>query len=80
MECEHPSGSPKHGGMMNCSLSCCHENNVSVTNAIIFVLPEPAILSQPAQSMAAPHVLAPVEFAQSLEPLSPPPRGSFFSL
>ena len=80
MECEHPSGSPKHGGTMNCSMSCCHENNVSLASAIIFVLPEPAILSQPAQSVAAPLARAPVEFVPSLKPLSPPPRGSLFSL
>jgi hypothetical protein len=80
IECEHHAGSPKHSGTTSCSLSCCHENNVSLANSAIFVLPQPAILSHLAQSTAASLSVAPSEFVQSSEPLSPPPRISLFSL
>jgi len=80
MECEHHGGNPKHGVLVKCSLSCCHDNTISQTSATIFLLPEPASLSEPFQSVDAPLALAPVEFCQSLEPISPPPRISLFSL
>lgn len=78
-ECEHQGGS-QHTGNMNCSMSCCHETPVSFTTAILFLLPEPTILSQPAQSVATVSVLAASKCFQSLEPLAPPPRASFYSL
>jgi hypothetical protein len=76
MNCEH------HGttGLTSCSMSCCQESSTALTAGIIFVLPEPTSLSQPSEATAAPVVLSPVEFLQSLEPLSPPPRISLFSL
>jgi hypothetical protein len=80
MECEHHGGSPKHAGMMSCSVSCCHEDNVSLTNAAIFLLPAPAVVLQSVQSLAVFLSDAPAEFVQSLEPLSPPPRISDFLL
>ncbi len=77
MDCgHHPGGS----GIAYCSMSCCHESSHSFLSAVIFVLPEPAIVSQPAQAMSAPVDFAPMEFVRSFEPLSPPPRASLISL
>ncbi len=76
MHCEHHGGT----GMTNCAMACCHESNPSLTTAVIFVLPDPASISQPARAMAAPANFAPTEFLQSFEPLSPPPRIALFSL
>jgi len=76
MDCEHHGGS----GTATCSLSCCRESSPSLTSAMIFVLPAPTTVSQPAQAMAAPANFVPAEFVQSFEPLSPPPRLSLFSL
>lgn len=76
MDCEHHGGS----ALANCSMSCCHESNPSLATAVIFLLPEAAIISRPTQAIAAPANFAPTEFVQSFEPLSPPPRVAFFSL
>jgi hypothetical protein len=78
-ECEH-ADSPQRTEAITCSISCCHETPSSFTNAILFLIPQPAALSQPAQSVAAVSVLALSEFCQSLEPLPPPPRAPFCSL
>lgn len=73
--CEHQgSGNP------NCSMSCGQESSHSLTSAVIFVLPAPAIISQPALDTVASPSLAPAEFMQSFEPLAPPPRTSLLSL
>jgi hypothetical protein len=61
-------------------MSCSHESTSSLTTAVIFVLPEPATVSQPNLAMAGPVQFAPMEFAPLFEPPAPPPRASFFSL
>lgn len=75
MNCEH------HGGTetADCSMSC-GQGSHSLTSAVIFVLPAPAIFSQPARPIAASSAFVPAEFVRSFEPLSPPPRPSFSSL
>ena len=76
MDCEH------HGDntLMVCSMSCCHQSSSSLTTAVIFLLPEPAIVSRPAVALASPSNLAPPEFVQSFDPPSPPPRTLISSL
>jgi len=77
MDCEHHSRSGKgHHGMMSCSMSCCHESSHVLAAAVIFVLPEPAALSLPMETMAAPREFAPTEFVRAFEPPFPPPRTS----
>ena len=63
-----------------CYMSCGQESSSSVTTAVIFVLPVPAAISEPAQALAAPTTFAPTAFVPSYDPLSPPPRTSHFSL
>jgi len=75
MDCDH-SGGQTHDGMTNCSLSCCKESNPVMAAAAIFVLPEPAALSQPGASLNTRASSRDTEFAQSFEPPSPPPRIS----
>jgi hypothetical protein len=76
MDCEHHSGN----AIANCSMSCSHDSGPFLTTAVIFVLPAPVAISQPAPAMAAPLNFSPAEFGQSFEPLSPPPRIALFSL
>jgi hypothetical protein len=76
MNCDHHAGN----GITACAMSCSHESASSLTTAVIFVLPAPAAVSQPAEAMATPANLAPTEFAHLFEPPSPPPRASLFSL
>jgi hypothetical protein len=64
---------------MNCSMSCCHETTASFAAAIVFLLPLPALLSQPAPVVASPRLVSASEFVRSIEPLSPPPRIRQFS-
>jgi hypothetical protein len=75
VNCEHHGG-----GTPNCSMSCGQESSNSLTSAVIFVLPAPAIISQPVLDTLASPSLEPAEFMQSFEPLSPPPRTSLLSL
>jgi len=76
MACDH------HGtdGLTDCAMSCSQESTSSLTSAVIFLLPEPASVSEPAVAIAAPAEFAPMEFARLFEPPSPPPRISLFSL
>ena len=76
MDCEHHSGS----GMAECSLSCCQESSHALTTALIFVLPEPAAVSEPAHAASAPAQFGSTEAAPSFDPPSPPPRTSLVSL
>ena len=76
MNCAHHGDS----GIVNCSMSCGHDNSSSLTTAVIFVLPGPAAISQPALVLAAPTMFVPAAFVPSYDPLSPPPRTSHFSL
>jgi hypothetical protein len=79
-ECERHGGISEPTGSMNCTLSCCQETPASFTGALLFLMPQPTILSQPDHSAATISVLPPSEFFQSLEPLAPPPRAASFSL
>ena len=76
MNCEHHGNS----GMVDCSMTCGHDSSPSVTTAIIFVLPDSAVICEPARTLASPTSFAPTAFVPSYDPLSPPPRTSHFSL
>jgi len=79
---ESPMNCERHdeSGLTPCSMTCCQESTHSFTAALIFVLPEATIISEPARALATPVRFVPSEFLQSFEPLSPPPRLSLFSL
>ncbi len=74
MNCEHGNG------LADCAMSCPHETSAPLAAAVIFVVPEPAVLSQPGRNVAAPAEFVATEFVPSFEPPSPPPRASLFSL
>jgi len=75
-ECEHHGGNSQPSGNMHCSMTCCHEAPVSFTSSTLFLVPQPAALSQPAELVAGVSLLAPSGLFHSLEPLSPPPRAT----
>jgi hypothetical protein len=79
---ESPMNCVHHGdrGIVNCSMSCSHDGSSFLTTAVIFVLPGPAAISQPALVLAAPTTFVQAAFVRSYDPLSPPPRTSHFSL
>lgn len=76
INCDHHHGN----GIPDCSMSCAKETNPPLAAGVIFVLPEPEILSQPSPVLSAATEFVATEFVQSIEPLSPPPRASLFSL
>ncbi len=69
MNCGHDMA-----GMMACSMSCCHDSDRSAVTSIAFVLP-PLMTIPSSAAVKSPVQLAhPLDFARSIEPLSPPPR------
>src|SRR5208282_3946390 len=64
MNCEHHAGN----GMTDCVMSCSHESASSPVTAAIFVLPEPATISRPAEVTAARANVSQMEFAHLFEP------------
>ncbi len=61
-------------GMMDCTMSCCHDSDGSVLTSIAFVLPA-SIAAAPSGAITSPIELAkPLDFPRFVEPLSPPPR------
>lgn len=75
MECEHHGGPQNKPGAMKCSISCCHQNEASLTRLALFLLRVPSALCGPAEVQTFKVFVAPVAFVPSLEPLSPPPRS-----
>jgi hypothetical protein len=71
-----------HGanGIADCSMSCAQETSPPLGASVIFVLPQPEILSQPSRILGAAPEFVAAKFVQSTEPLSPPPRTSLFFL
>jgi len=76
MDCEHRGES----GVSDCSMACCQESSQILAPPAIFVMPEPATIGLPSLATTAPSNFAATEFAQSFEPLSPPPRTPLLSL
>lgn len=76
MQCDHSSS----GSMMQCAMSCCHEQPRSFTASIQFVLPLPPAVLIPVRSLEAISRFELTQVLYSFDPLSPPPRNSFLSL
>ena len=76
MDCEHHGTS----GMSNCPMACCQQSSHTLATPAIFVMPESVAICLPSLVTTAPSSFAATEFAQSLEPLSPPPRTAFLYL
>lgn len=74
INCDH-----HHGNIPDCSMSCANETNPPLAAGVIFVLPEPEILSQPSPVLSAAPELVATEFVPAFKPPSPPPRTSLFS-
>jgi hypothetical protein len=75
MQCQHGSSS-----MADCTMACCQQQERAPISPVAYVMPPLAAL--PAPGAAAPNLPAsqPNNFPRFIEPLSPPPRTSFFSL
>jgi len=69
MDCGHDMP-----GMMACAMSCCHDADRSLVTSIAFVLPQPVPVAEPAAIVSPIESARPLDFAGSIEPLSPPPR------
>jgi hypothetical protein len=70
VNCEHHSGDH----LSQCKMSCCQEGSHVMTAGVIFLLPDPASISELQRATDLTAAFAPREFLQSVEPLSPPPR------
>src|SRR5438093_1426480 len=72
MDCGH-----ELRGMLDCSMSCCHDSDRSQFTSIAFVLPA-SIAAASSIAITSPIELAkPMDFPRCIEPLSPPPRFVF---
>jgi hypothetical protein len=72
-ECEHSRGA----GMAACSMSCCHEEDASLTvNGGAYVLPEAVEIAAPAETVSLAVVVKHEEVMQVFAPPSPPPESS----
>ena len=71
MDCGHV----KHAGLTTCGMNCCHEEESSVVAAVIFVLPEPIQISEPAEARQACEHGRTLISSYLFEPPSPPPRN-----
>jgi len=69
MDCGH-----EMPGMTACAMSCCHDADRSLVTSIAFVLPQPVPVAEPAAIVSPIESARPLDFAGSIEPLSPPPR------
>lgn len=70
-ECNHASQT----GLLTCQMSCCHEQDRLATGAVIFVLPEPMIISSGIEVTPAKIITKALAVTHFFEPPSPPPRS-----
>jgi len=77
-DCDHRGST--QSATMYCSMSCCQDSSPSLTAAIIFVLPAPAMISSGTLTTATPQQISAVRSVPSFDPPSPPPRTVFLSL
>jgi hypothetical protein len=73
MDCGH-----EMAGMTACSMSCCHDSDRSLVASMAFVLPPSAVAAEATVIKSPIELTKPLDFPQSIEPLSPPPR--YFSV
>lgn len=69
MDCGH-----EMTALMSCSMSCCQTTDRPVVASIFFVLPHPSVALAPSLISPASKIAQAIPFANSFEPLSPPPR------
>jgi hypothetical protein len=69
-DCDHGSG----GGLTNCSMACCQDQDRPFATAMTFVLPPLAVSSAPMSITRATAALRSTEIPRSIRPLLPPPR------
>jgi hypothetical protein len=63
--------------MQACDTKCCHDQGSSIIAAVIFVLPEPVLISAPVETSRAGEPAQGVITPLLFEPPSPPPKGTF---
>ena len=75
-DCQH------HGrkAAMDCTMACCHPADPVVTGAIVFLLPNPPIVTAPLHIGPPAPVLASSASSFVFDPASPPPRTLLLSL
>jgi hypothetical protein len=71
MECNHTSQT----GLMTCQMSCCHDQDPPATGAVIFVLPEPMVISSDIEVTPVKIITKTLTLTHFFEPPSPPPRS-----
>lgn len=71
MDCNHASQT----GLMTCQMSCCQDQDRPATGAVIFVLPEPMIISSEVEMTPAKIMTTSPVVTYFFEPPSPPPRS-----
>lgn len=70
MQCDH-SG---HGSMMNCDMSCCHDQGQTFVASLHFVMPTLPVVLLPQQTLASAPTLEVTQISHPSAPLPPPPR------
>jgi hypothetical protein len=77
MQCDHEN----HGdSMMNCGISCYHEQAHTFVASVQFVMPSPTVLLQPQQAVSSVRALEVAHVLSFFDPLAPPPRTVLLSL
>ena len=71
IECGHENPT----GLMACRMSCCQDQSHSFVAAVMFLLPEPAVISLPLESATVVSASRAKIISHWFEPPSPPPRG-----
>jgi len=71
MNCDHDNA----GGLTECSMSCCQDEERPWATAMIFVMPLLAMSSVPLHVMPADEASRSIEIPRSVQPLVPPPRS-----
>jgi hypothetical protein len=71
LNCDHDNT----GGLTECSMSCCQDEERVLATAMIFVMPLPAVSSAPLYVTPAVEASRSVEIPRSVQPLVPPPRS-----
>jgi hypothetical protein len=69
-DCEHEMGEA-----MNCSMSCCENSEKLVVTPLTFTLSRPVTMFASIAAVPASEVSPATAIAQSIEPVSPPPRS-----
>jgi len=69
-DCDHENSS----SLMNCSMSCCQDEERVFATAMNFVMPPAVADSAPADSVGAVQATRAIEIPRAVQPLIPPPR------